>query len=219
MTMIFEIEGLSSPGTESGGRSSMADIEVRRKHNQQAAKPVTTGIPQRSSIVVSMPEFQQQPKIMGRVERSQSHSRIYQVKEIGFPQIRDKSQSSDMLLTKHQEHRRYLQRVSSEGVPSLISQATAKKSWNLWLAVRKATGNLMPIPSAGTGPDGVMYYSWDREEHHLEAEIYPDQNSEFFYRNRQTGELWGEYYSDGALPVELLSKLSLFFDATSFTCR
>lgn len=68
----------------------------------------------------------------------------------------------------------------------------------------------MPIPSAGTGPDGVMFYSWDKDQHHLEAEIFPDRDAEFFYRNRQTEDLWGEDYAGGPLPDGLLEKLLLF---------
>jgi hypothetical protein len=112
--------------------------------------------------------------------------------------------------TGHRVHREYLRRVSSDGRSPLITPATARKSWDLWLAVRNAVGSSMPVPSAATGPDGVMFYSWDNGEHHLEAEIFPDRDTEFFYRNRSTGELWGEDYSGGSLPAELLGMLKLF---------
>jgi len=111
---------------------------------------------------------------------------------------------------RHEQHKQYLQRVSTEGNPPPITRATARKSWDLWQAIRKAAGPSLPIPSAGTGPQGVMFYSWDKGDHHLETEIFPDRDTEFFYRNRQTGELWGEDYSGGALPAGLLEKFSLF---------
>lgn len=101
------------------------------------------------------------------------------------------------------EHQEYLQRVSNKG---LISSEVAATAWDLWLEVQKAEPS-MPVPSAATGPDGVMFYSWDKEEHHLEIEIFPDKN-EFFYRNRETKTTWME--TGEFLPDEFLEKLSFF---------
>ena len=68
----------------------------------------------------------------------------------------------------------------------------------------------MPVPAACTGPDGEMFYSWDRGHHHLELEIIPGKPAEFFYRNRETEELWGEDYIVGnALSAEAIHKLKL----------
>lgn len=115
---------------------------------------------------------------------------------------------------QHQEHLSYLKRVSTEGSPPLITRETAQAAWIAWiawLAVWQTSGEKMPIPSACTGPDGVMFYSWDKDRHHLELEIFPDKDAEFFYRDRETGEFWGEEYKIcGSLPNELAQYLPLF---------
>jgi hypothetical protein len=56
-----------------------------------------------------------------------------------------------------------------------------------------------------------MFYSWDRGKHHMELEIIPGQPAQFFYRNRETGQLWGEDYTIGtAVPAEALQRFKLF---------
>jgi hypothetical protein len=72
-------------------------------------------------------------------------------------------------------------------------------------------GFALPIPAACTGPDGQMLYTWDRGKHHLELEIIPGQSAEYFYRDRETGELWGEDYTIGdPLSPDAIRKLKLF---------
>lgn len=46
------------------------------------------------------------------------------------------------------------------------------------------------IPDACTGPDGMVGLSWNRNEHHLEVDIHPDGDLEFYYCNRETLESW-----------------------------
>jgi hypothetical protein len=56
-----------------------------------------------------------------------------------------------------------------------------------------------------------MFYAWNCGRHHLELEIVPGRPAEFFYRDRETEEFWGEDYEVGApLPAEVVSKLPLF---------
>ncbi len=112
--------------------------------------------------------------------------------------------------TKHMQHREYLNRVSAGERPS-ITLETAAKAMKAWNAIWIASGGLMPIPAACTGPDGEMFYSWDRGRHHLELEIIPGQHAEFFYRDRETEQLWGEDYNIGEpLSAEAIQKLQLF---------
>ena len=60
-----------------------------------------------------------------------------------------------------------------------------------------------------------MFYSWDKGRHHLELEIIPGKVAEFFYRDRETGTLWGEDYTIGdVLPSEGVDKLELFIIAS-----
>jgi len=111
---------------------------------------------------------------------------------------------------KHMQHREYLNRVSG-GEHALVTPGTASQAMKAWNAIWVASGGRMPIPAACTGPDGEMFYSWDRGRHHLELEIIPDQPAEFFYRDRETEQLWAEDYNiGGPLPAETIEKLRLF---------
>jgi hypothetical protein len=102
----------------------------------------------------------------------------------------------------------YLREVS-DGSNPLISPVTACRAAQAWVDVSEATGNALPVPAACTGPDGQMMYVWDKGRHHLELEIAADGTAEFFYRDRQTGELWGEEYRPGAqLAAEIVAKLN-----------
>jgi hypothetical protein len=108
-------------------------------------------------------------------------------------------------------HEKYLREVSSMGELSPITPETALVARRAWRAILEASRFRMPVPAACTGPDGQMFYSWDRDRHHLELEITADRPSEFFYRDRETDELWGEDYNIGE-PVsdEAVQKIGLF---------
>jgi hypothetical protein len=110
-----------------------------------------------------------------------------------------------------EDHLHYLRRVSTVGTDPPITQQTADQARKAWWAVWEATTYALPIPAACTGPDGQMLYVWDRGRHHLELEIIPGQPAEFFYRDRETEELWAEdYIVGGPLPAEAVEKLKLF---------
>ncbi len=50
---------------------------------------------------------------------------------------------------------------------------------------------LLPVPTAIPSEDGSMHLAWDREQHHLDVDLFPDGSFEWFYRNRLTDELDG----------------------------
>jgi hypothetical protein len=111
---------------------------------------------------------------------------------------------------KHMKHLEYLVRVST-GERALISRQTALLARHAWRIIWLSSGGKIPIPAACTGPDGEMFYSWDRGRHHLELEIIPGQPSEFFYRDRETEQFWGEDYNVGdPLPDKVVEALPLF---------
>lgn len=70
----------------------------------------------------------------------------------------------------------------------LSRNAAAAGALVFWAA--EAAG--LPVPAAAVGPDGGLAYSWDAGPHHLEAEINDGRPTEWFYRNRDTGEFWGD---------------------------
>jgi hypothetical protein len=124
-------------------------------------------------------------------------------------QIASNAQSPETF-ARHAEHLRYLARVSM-GERALITPATAELAMRAWHTIWTASRGQMPIPAACTGPGGQMLYAWDHGRHHLELEIFPQKAAEFFYKDRQTRELWGEDYNVGdPLPDEALKKFKLF---------
>ena len=95
-----------------------------------------------------------------------------------------------------------------------ISPYTTRLAWRAWINVRAATSPLLPVPDACPGPDGQLLYTWDRAEHHLELEVFPNGATEFFYRNRGSDELWEHVGTvDGPVPESATDKLSLFIVA------
>lgn len=120
-------------------------------------------------------------------------------------------QSTGKLFVKHWKHVKYLVEVSTKGDTPLISRQTASRAKEAWMAILEATDYRMPVPAACTGPGGEMFYSWDRGRHHLELEIIPGGPAEFFYRDRETEDLWGEDYEVGTtLAPPMIEKLNLF---------
>ena len=110
----------------------------------------------------------------------------------------------------HMEHLQYLSRVSTGDHPP-ISPQTAILAQKAWQSIWIASDRMISVPAACTGADGKMFYSWDRGRHHLELEIAPGQDSEFFYRDRETGELWAEDHHIGdLLSPQAVAKLRFF---------
>lgn len=69
----------------------------------------------------------------------------------------------------------------------------------------------LAIPSAGSGPDGQLFFSWDYGRHHFEAEIFEDDRVEFFYRDRETETYFGsDWHPTEPLDPEVVRILQLF---------
>ncbi len=113
--------------------------------------------------------------------------------------------------TKEIEHMEFLMRASSEGDPPPISKKTAALAAELWELISMTSEWKIPVPATAAGPDGKVFYAWNTKRHHLEAEIIPGQPVEFFYRDRETGDCWGEDYVFGTpLSPQVVSTLSYF---------
>jgi hypothetical protein len=102
----------------------------------------------------------------------------------------------------------YLDRITAN---NQVTPQMAGLAWEAWNKLSVATENALPVPDAGPGPDGEILYTWDRGEHHFELEILPADPAEFFYRNRNSGELWEcEYVIGQPIPEAALAKAQLF---------
>jgi hypothetical protein len=68
-------------------------------------------------------------------------------------------------------------------------------SWEVWQGLSKCfaeRGVCLEVPDACPGQSDNFMYTWSKTEHYLECEIFGNGAIEFFYKNRKTGEVWGE---------------------------
>lgn len=73
--------------------------------------------------------------------------------------------------------------------------AVVNYSWQVWQALSDyflGRGWCLEVPDACPGHSNNFMYTWSRAEHYLECEIFGSDAVEFFYRNRKSGEVWGE---------------------------
>jgi hypothetical protein len=102
----------------------------------------------------------------------------------------------------------YLHEMKRAGAINENTLSLAQKAWDGLRGI--VAGNLL-VPTAGTGPDGQVLYTWDRGEHHFELEVFPDGIGEFFYMNRKTDATWEADYSvDEMIPEGVKNKLRIF---------
>ena len=59
----------------------------------------------------------------------------------------------------------------------------------VWKNVSGRAKGVTKAPLLDLMDDGVML-TWDKREHHLDIEVYPNGAIEIFYKNRGTGEFW-----------------------------
>lgn len=82
---------------------------------------------------------------------------------------------------KLEKHWEYLDVICEKG---FISKQTAIISENILFNLFLTNKFIMPTSS--TGPEGRFMLCWDKNEHHLEIEIFSTNKTEIFYRNRIT---------------------------------
>jgi hypothetical protein len=93
-----------------------------------------------------------------------------------------------------------------------LDAKTASLAMRVWRTLSALSSNELPVPDAGVGPNGQLLYTWNKDEHHFELEIFPDRHGEFFYLNRRTDEMWDcEYNIGDSVPDEAKEKLREFF--------
>jgi hypothetical protein len=118
-------------------------------------------------------------------------------------------------LAESWEHLKYLEEVSTGGNPPPVAREVAALARDAWTDILAASGFQIPVPSACTGPDGQIFYSWDNGRHHLELEITPGVPAFFFYRDRLTKQTWGEDYRVGdSLSEATREKIKLIVDTS-----
>jgi hypothetical protein len=93
----------------------------------------------------------------------------------------------------------------------LVTPRLARLAWQAWTALSNSMSNALLVPDACPGPNGELLYTWGRDGHHLELEIFADAPAEFFYENDSSGEVWESAFVIGEpVPPEVLDRLRLF---------
>ena len=113
---------------------------------------------------------------------------------------------------RHGELRTYLdelrEAMGSDGVEVI------ENAWDVWEMMREefiTNQMLLRVPDACGGDDGRLMFTWSLGPHYLEYEFLPDGVVEYFYRNRETEDLFGEDLTwKNPLSDDALSYLSLF---------
>jgi len=196
---------------------------VPPKESQAKPKDSRAELPKSEKYTRLHAVVRQDQKVL--VVRADKTAAGYQLEQIVSPRVESAVQRSVSALNlamnakrqqiriafdKHVDHMNYLRDVSI-GENPVITPETASLAKKAWMLIWASTGGKMPIPAACTGPDGQILYAWDRGRHHLELEIFADRAAEFFYKDRETRELWGADYNVGdRIPDEALQKCRFF---------
>jgi hypothetical protein len=99
-----------------------------------------------------------------------------------------------------------------------ITTELAKLCEQVWFGLVATHDRPFPLPAICPGDANNLMYTWNHGEHYLECEIFEQGEIEFFYRNRHTGETWGEDLTAASLLTrnpfsqEVLQKTSLFIE-------
>lgn len=118
---------------------------------------------------------------------------------------------------------KYLKSLKDEAIAINDSENIILKAYSVWSNLRdtffyKKPKQILEVPDCcpNTGSQGEFHimFTWTKDEHYLECEIFNNGDIEFFYRNRiMPSEGWGEDYTIGqTFSEDLIDKLSLFVE-------
>lgn len=129
---------------------------------------------------------------------------------------------------RHQDLQLYLDRLRAEAraatVPETNSEIACDQSeftelvidiaWQVWEKLRSyflSNDLCLEVPDACPGQRNNFMYTWSKGEHYFECEIFGSKEVEFFYRNRNSNEVWGEDTTLGQeFSTTILDKARLF---------
>jgi hypothetical protein len=87
-------------------------------------------------------------------------------------------------------------------------------SWKIWQELSKVSskrGFYLSVPDACPGQNNNFMYTWSKDEHYLECEVFGSGEVEFFYKNRETNDVWGEdTVLEEGFSSNILDKVALF---------
>jgi len=96
---------------------------------------------------------------------------------------------SAVSLNQDRPWRRYMESLKQPAGSFSATQVQAV--FRFWQSARQALGKLVSLPLTQPTVDGAIQLAWEKGQHYLQVDIYPDSMVEWFYRNRDTNELDG----------------------------
>jgi hypothetical protein len=136
-----------------------------------------------------------------------------------LPRIQKKIEATNHQRQRCQGLRLYLDSLKNEvreAREAKFSERVLNLSWSVWEALKslfEAKGLCLEVPDACPGSKDNFMYTWSKSEHYLECEIFATGEIEFFYRNRNTGEVWGEDTTlEQGFSTDIFDKASLFIE-------
>ncbi len=136
-----------------------------------------------------------------------------------LPRIYTKIEATNHQRQRCQGLRLYLDSLKNEVTEARdanFSERVLNLSWSVWKALKslfEAKGRCLEVPDACPGSKDNFMYTWSESEHYLECEIFATGEIEFFYRNRNTGEVWGEDTTlEQGFSTDILDKASFFIE-------
>jgi len=110
--------------------------------------------------------------------------------------------------------RLYFNTLKNEVENTEFSEGVLDLSWSVWETLRNlfvAKDLCLEVPDACPGTRDNFMYTWSKNEHSLECEIFGTGEIEFFYRDRRNGKVWGEDTTlEQVFSIDILDKVSLF---------
>jgi hypothetical protein len=92
-----------------------------------------------------------------------------------------------------------------------LRSAVQDLAWKAWQDAERAAGTSLVVPDVSAAAENTVLFTWDGGEHHLELEVSAEDGASYFYRNRISGEIWGDEYAIGRpVPLEARARLALF---------
>ncbi|GEM_PF-4763007 len=93
-----------------------------------------------------------------------------------------------------------------------ISPDTALLAREAWKEIERSLSFLLP-PIVSTVENAQVMFSWDKNEHHLVIEVFPNRSVELFYSNRNVHSPWEYDYEVGSLiPTEVINNIQVLWE-------
>lgn len=135
-----------------------------------------------------------------------------------LPRVHKKIETTNHQRQRCQRLRLYLDSLKNEvreEKDAKFTERVLNLSWSVWEALKtvfeKTKELCLEVPDACPGSKDNFVYTWSKSEHYLECEIFGTGEVEFFYRNRNSGEDWGEDTTlEQGFSTDILDKCSLF---------